>query len=289
MKLPQEKALTTKKLQSILSSKNKHLIGVEFKTNLDLTFGVLTQVHPVIENARVEDGAFVGTLVFNSVLPDKDDYRDTLLSQMVDVFGITTLARVETMSMKVDTANPSITTVVEVDPYIGEDAWFKEYTILGVPITEVYLKDTKGDSEYYLRLLFSSEDNLRPLSSFINKKLDSRSLTWLLENISTGIFGSYVEVIDVELQSLKNLFMIPVHPTPYGLGVHTLYDTQGSTDRKVTGVSTGGISSEDTPIIHSVLSIKGYSAELLESNGVYNLSLTKEYKGNTDHISLFIR
>lgn len=289
MKLPQEKALTTKKLQSILSSKNKHLIGVEFKTNLDLTFGVLTQVHPVIENARVEEGAFVGTLVFNSVLPDKDDYRDTLLSQMVDVFGITTLARVETMSMKVDTSNPAITTVVEVDPYIGEDAWFKEYTILGVPITEVYLKDTKGDSEYYLRLLFSSEDNLRPLSSFINKKLDNRSLTWLLENLSTGIFGSYVEVIDVELQSIQNLFMIPVHPTPYGLGVHTLYNAKNSENRKVTGISTGGISSADTPVIHSVISIEGYSAELLESNGVYNLSLTKEYKGSTDHISLFIR
>lgn len=287
MKLPQKKVLTTKKLQAILSSKNKHLIGVEFKTNLDITLGALTQVHPVIENARVEEGAFVGTLVLNSVLKDKDDYRDTLLEQMAVVFGLNTLARAETMSMKVDALNPSITTVIEVDPYIGESAWVREYTMLGVAIAEVFLKEVKGESEYYVRLLFSSEDNLRPLSSFINKKLDSRSLTWLLENLETGIFGSYVEMIDVELQSLKNLFMIPVHPTPYGLGFHTLYDLDNK--EKVTGISTGGISSEDLPIVHSAISIDGYSSELLESNGVYNLSLTKEYKDSADHISVFIR
>lgn len=284
--MAKKKPLTEKKLKAVLTNENQHLIGVEMKSTIDdmqMTFS------PTLENVGIQDGVLALTL---TTLPKNRSEEETFR----DVLGVYDVAHIGLSFMEVDApvVKPMASLVFEQEEGrkvqklitlidVDDSAWFKEYTIAGVKTTELYLLQQDTGGMYYIRLLFSEEDNLHGLSSYINKKLDKAQTSWLVENVLTNIFGATLDLIYLEQESSGVSLMIA---TPMGLGgtkATALVHEETRELQELFLASPEGLAT-------GTVSLAGYRAQMRESNGVYAILLTKQVsQDKEDKITLFIR
>lgn len=291
MKTVTKKPLSQKKLKAVLVNPSLHLIGAEIRS--DVVHYQVT-IEPRLENVGISEGVMATTVIALPKNARELERYENIFEVMADAhlgfsyletdggMGSSLVATMDPDKFQDPLLRSHLSILIEINSL----AWYREFKVAGVKTVEIMLTQKDSAGEYHLRLLFSEENNLHGLSSYINSKLDSNHIEWLLSNVLSGIFGSRAEMVDMQLRSAGVSLLVPLNGDVIGRRGHIICNEDGTMD----SLSIGGMNLDGGETTYGSISLSGVKGELTESSGAYALRLTKDVNKNTvDHITIYIR